>query len=383
MTNTLITKCFKCGSGYLVKCGLSYNTTKNIIWQRYQCKKCKATFKGNKKKFASEIFKYKAKTIPKQNWIALTQAQNNEKSMLMDLIKELLNQIKFKNNKKVGRNNLNFKDIIFCLTLKIYSGLSSRRLKSDLQIVKELGYINHVPHFTTLMNYLDDERLTPILHELIKLAALPLKQIEDSFAVDSSGFSTSKFGRWFDHKWGKEKTKRIFQKAHIFIGTKTNIITNIEITDSHGGDSPQLIPLLNKAKLNFTIKEVSADKAYLSRKNFDEVKKAGATLYVPFKSNSRGYRKGSTWKKMYWYFKNNPQEWGEHYHKRSNVETTFHMIKQKFGSNLMTKNYTANVNEILVKALCHNICVLIQEYFERNIEIDLSTQTKKTETFVN
>lgn len=161
------------------------------------------------------------------------------------------------------------------------------------------------------------------------------------------------------------------------IGTKTNIIASAEITDGFSGDSPQLIPLLNKAKIEFTIKEVLADKAYLSSKHFDAVNKAGATLYVPFKSNSTSRRGGAIWNKMYWHFKKNKQEYLEHYHKRSNVETTFHMIKQKFGANLLTKNYVANTNEILLKFLCHNICVLIQEYYERNIGIDFSLESRK------
>lgn len=374
--------CPRCRSMITTKKGLSYNTSKKICWQRYKCQRCGKTFKAHRV-IVEEEFKYQSKPIPKQNWVALTQAQNNEKLMLMDLVKELLDQIEFKHSKKVGRNNLDMKDIIFCLTLKIYSGLSSRRLKSDLQIAKEHDYINHVPHFTTLMGYLGDERLTPVFHELIKLAALPLKQIEHSYAVDSSGFSTSKFGRWFDYKWDEEKEKRIYRKAHIMVGTTTNIITSIQTTNQYVADSPQLIPLLNKSKLDFTIKEVSADRAYLGSKNLEAINEIGATPYVPFKSNSTSRGKGSTWKRMYWYFKKNPQKWGRHYHKRSNVETTFHMIKQKFGSSLMTKNYEANANEILIKALCHNICVLIQEYFERDIELDLSTQTQKIEILVN
>jgi len=80
---------------------------------------------------------------------------------------------------------------------------------------------------------------------------------------------------------------------------------------------------------------------------------------------------------MYWHFKNSPKEWGEHYHKRSNVESTFNMVKQAFSGSLMTKNTTANVNEILSKAVCHNLCVLIMEFHENKLNINLSTQISK------
>lgn len=55
------------------------------------------------------------------------------------------------------------------------------------------------------------------------------------------------------------------------------------------------------------------------------------------------------------------------YHKRSNVETVFHMIKSKFDTHLRSKGDTAQVNDALCKVLCHNLCVLIQSMFELEI----------------
>ena len=37
---------------------------------------------------------------------------------------------------------------------------------------------------------------------------------------------------------------------------------------------------------------------------------------------------------MYHYFEFKNEEFLEHYHKRSNAETTFHMIKSKFGDSV-------------------------------------------------
>ena len=48
-----------------------------------------------------------------------------------------------------------------------------------------------------------------------------------------------------------------------------------------------------------------------------------------------------------------------HYHKRSNVESTFSMIKAKFGDAVRSKTDVAMKNEALCKILCHNICCLI------------------------
>lgn len=57
-----------------------------------------------------------------------------------------------------------------------------------------------------------------------------------------------------------------------------------------------------------------------------------------------------------------------HYHKRSNVESTFSMIKVKFGDAVRSKTDVAMVNEALAKLLCHNICCLIQSACELGIE---------------
>jgi hypothetical protein len=47
------------------------------------------------------------------------------------------------------------------------------------------------------------------------------------------------------------------------------------------------------------------------------------------------------------------------------------MIKSKFGDAVRSKTEVAQVNEVLLKVLCHNICVVIQEMFELGIGPDL------------
>lgn len=64
----------------------------------------------------------------------------------------------------------------------------------------------------------------------------------------------------------------------------------------------------------------------------------------------------------------------ENYHKRSNVETTFSMIKRKFGERLRTKTETAQKNELLCKILCHNICVVIQSMYELGITVTFGAE---------
>jgi len=53
-------------------------------------------------------------------------------------------------------------------------------------------------------------------------------------------------------------------------------------------------------------------------------------------------------------------------------------IKRKFGNNLRTKTIVGNTNEILCKAVCHNICVLIQEINEMGVNPELMQGSNKT-----
>lgn len=63
-----------------------------------------------------------------------------------------------------------------------------------------------------------------------------------------------------------------------------------------------------------------------------------------------------------------------HYHYRSNIETTFRMIKRKFGDSLRSKSEVGQYNEILCKVVAHNICVLIACIFETGLEMPAFSQ---------
>ncbi len=73
---------------------------------------------------------------------------------------------------------------------------------------------------------------------------------------------------------------------------------------------------------------------------------------------------------MFTYFRTNREKFDEHYHCRSNVETTFAMVKVRLGEFLKCKNFESQRNELVMKFICHNICTLIQEIYENKVHID-------------
>jgi Transposase DDE domain len=111
-----------------------------------------------------------------------------------------------------------------------------------------------------------NREITPILHSLITETSLPLKSVEVDFAADSSGFTTSRFARWFDHKYGAVRQQHEWVKVHLMCGVRTNIVTAVEIRDKDASDTKLLPDLVDTTAKNFTISEISADKGYGSVK---------------------------------------------------------------------------------------------------------------------
>ncbi len=97
------------------------------------------------------------------------------------------------------------------------------------------------------------------------------------------------------------------------------------------------------------------------------VESVGGMPFIPFKSNTLEPTEAGAWARMYHLFIYHREEYMAHYHKRSNIETAYSMIKGKFGSALRCKSDTGQVNEVLCKVLAHNICVLVQAIHELGI----------------
>jgi transposase len=305
----------------------------------------------------------------KQDWPKYNAAQMTEKDRFQELLFGLLAGIEEPAPPKTGRPRTPMKDQVFAACLKVFTGFSSRRFACDLKAAFGAGHLSKLMHSVSVCAYLESEAMTPALIALIERSALPLKAVESTFAADSTGFSTSRFVRWFDEKYGKEMSGREWVKAHAMVGTKTNVITAVVIEGQHAADCPQFKPLLDTTVANgFKPVDVVADKAYLSNENLEAVVGHGATPYIPFKSNSLPGTLGGVWEKMYGYFQFRREEFLKHYHQRSNVESTFSMVKAKFQDAVRSKTDVAMKNEVLAKILCHNIVVVHQATIELGIE---------------
>ncbi len=301
-------------------------------------------------------------------WTAYNEAQTHEAEHFDQLLQGLCKGIP-QPEYKFGRPRLPLSDVVFAAVTKVYGTMSGRRSMTDLREAQADGFMGKAPHYNTTYRYLESPELTPLLKGLIEESAKPMKAIETDFAVDSTGFATSTYARWFDHKWGKERTRQTWVKTHVMVGVKTQVVTSVEATPTESADAPQFPGLVHQTAQTFAINEVSADKAYSSRKNLHAVQAVGGTAFIPFKEGSTGIGHwfDPLWNRMWAFYQFNRDTFLIHYHKRSLSETAFSMMKAKFGASVRSRTPTAQVNEVLCKVLCHNICVLIASIYELGI----------------
>lgn len=307
-----------------------------------------------------------------QNWPAYNRAQTAEKEMFCRLLRDLTAGVPEPVQVK-GRPRIPLADALFSACFKVYSTASSRRFMTDLRNAHAAGLVTRPWHFNTVLKVIEDERLTPVLHDLIAASAAPLKSVESTFAVDSTGFGTQCFYRHYSAKYGHDQYSHDWLKLHALIGTKTNVIAAARVTDRFHHDSPEFRPLVRAGAETFNIEAVVADKAYGGRENVELVASIEATPYIALRANahekSRCAPKAPAWEKLFHFYNYRRDEFLMHYHARSNAESTFSSMKRVFGDTLRSKTVAAQTNELLLKVIAHNIVCVVHSIFELDVPV--------------
>ena len=281
---------------------------------------------------------------------------------------------------------LNFFDFIRFLALKISKGkmrnvlvslliwhkfpnLSTRRARSLLLLFRKMNLINiKVPCFKTLSNYRENNSLEDILDKLIEESSKPLSVIEHDFATDATGIKTKLFSSWYSLRCKKEIMKRDHLTIHITTGVKSNVVTALNVETKSGRDNEIFREHVDKTAENFDAHEFSGDGRYWCKENCKKVCEVGAKPYFKVWKNWSGKSRGCMpWKLMNLESKNNPEEYGKHYHKRSNVESTNHSKKALFGNKVYSRLPSARINEEMLRWINHNLCVLNRAKYEWKI----------------
>jgi len=278
------------------------------------------------------------------------------------------NFVRFLTNKVCKSKKM--KRIIQCLLIiHKFPNFSLRRARSFLLLLKEFGIIFvDIPCFKTLSNYRENNSLQIILDKLIEESSKPLSVIEHDFATDATGIRTNLFSSWYSIRCKKEIKRRDHLTIHITTGVKSNVVTALNVEIKSGNDNKIFREHVDKTIKNFKAKEFSGDGRYWCKENCKKVTEVGAKPYFLVWRNWSGKSRGCMpWKLMNLESKNNSEEYGKHYHKRSNVESTNHSKKVLHGNIVYSRLTSARINEETLRWINHNINVLNRAKYEWKI----------------
>lgn len=296
------------------------------------------------------------RTYPQEDWAAYHASQVREREHVERLLRDLCAGLPGPPPRTgPGRRPRPIADAVFAAVTKVYSRMSARRVQYDLQQCVARGSLGSPGGCNAISSFLASPGSTAILESLVEESAAPLKLLEDGqFAIDSTGMSLATYDRWFDCRSGARQSKRGWVKLHVAVGTATHVVACARV--SPAGDSPMLPALLDRAAQRFDVRELSADMAYSSVENHEHMERIGVAAFVPFKVNAVVNPKSRAWSRNLGAFLFNQEQFLPHYHRRSNVEAVFSMIKRKFGGAVASKVPVAQANEVLAKCVAHNLC---------------------------
>ena len=311
----------------------------------------------------------KKKSYP-QNWFVYYSACKNEKFMVWRIIKDAVDYLEIsKSIATNGRPSVNLSDIIKCLCIKAYSGLSSWRSDSELRIAQRLGIVDNIYKRSALNKYLGKPEVTLLLKKLLRTIAEPVAVIETQLTTDATGIGLAySRKRWVEVRNDHQQHK-LFVKLHIICGAKSNVVFAANITKGTAHESPLLKALIEETVEYVEAREISADSGYLSRDNVNYSSESGMQAFIMPKKNTSTKKGGlGAWGAMVRLWRDNYDLFALHYHQRSNSESTFSMIKRKFGDYVRAKSEIGQINEVLTKTVCHNACVLGEALLEFDIK---------------
>lgn len=238
-----------------------------------------------------------------------------------------------------------------CLTLKVLFGMPLRQTTGVVQSLLQLvGLDWSVPDFSTLC------RRQKTLN-----VSLPYRGGTDplNLLIDSTGIKAEGEGEWNARKHGGPK-RRIWHKIHIGIDEETLEVRAVEITTSNVGDAPMLPELLNQIPADQTIRSVTADGAYDTRRCHNAIAARNAHAVIPPRKNAKPWKPTTAGAiarneavnasrylgKAIW------RRWSG-YHRRSRVEAKMNCIKL-VGQSLMARDFERQVAEIQVRVAVLN-----------------------------
>ena len=127
-----------------------------------------------------------------QDWKNYNLAQEKEKEYFMKFLADITSRIR-QPTYDFGRPNNTLSDTVYSMVFKVYSTFSGRRFSTDMQSAKDKGLVEKKIPRSSMFDYFNKKEVTPLLAQMVTITSLPLRSVENDFAIDSTGFGTSIF----------------------------------------------------------------------------------------------------------------------------------------------------------------------------------------------
>ncbi|MFB6284231.1 MAG: IS5 family transposase [Halobacteria archaeon] len=225
--------------------------------------------------------------------------------------------------------------------LKQYLDHTYRKL---MDVLKEMSRITrylgvkpeNLPHYSTVCNSIQQIN-TIECRKMLKFST-NFQENGDIQAIDASGFDRSRFSNKYRKRTGY-KFKAI--KTSLLVDCKTNQILDLSISTKQPHDTKAADTLLKKNLDKINI--LTADKGYDSgklRKNLRSNNIRPVIKHREFTSLDKAH---------------NARIDDDVYHQRSNVESVFSSLKQRYNDRLLSKKWYNQYKEIVLKCVVKNI----------------------------
>lgn len=285
------------------------------------------------------------------------------------------------------------------LVLKVASGRSVSEMMQPFQRMIEDGALRlrNAPNEDTFSDWMNDERLTPVLREFLRMTSLPYREREIGAIIDSSKVSQlmTAHQRTVEYDFHDKRPGADWVKCHALVGVETLVVMAVEFSGVYGPNTHDVNfvePLVETAIKTFALEYMLGDKAYLTSVMPKWLADRGIKAVIPlkkrwFQEGTRLYNESLT-DHIDWFKRNENRDFHEIYRFRPKVECLFSVLKRTAqghcwskGRKRKTKNAnepcTAWINELLCKFIYMNLRTTVNLEQETGVKIDYCVPSRR------